>query len=93
MSLLVISYDIINDNRRNRVSKVLLDYGNRVQYSVFEVSATEKLSEIKERVNDLIDKKEDNIRFYLLCNGCKKKVKVIGKERASVENNSGHIIV
>ncbi len=32
----VVSYDIGSDKLRNKVAKVLLGYGNRVQYSVFE---------------------------------------------------------
>lgn len=32
----IISYDIPDDKRRNRTAKILLDFGKRVQYSVFE---------------------------------------------------------
>jgi CRISPR-associated protein Cas2 len=32
----VVSYDIPEDRKRDRVSKTLLDFGARVQYSVFE---------------------------------------------------------
>ena len=56
MALVVISYDIANDKRRNKVAKVLLDYGNRVQYSVFETSSTEKLPEIKDRIKRIIER-------------------------------------
>ncbi len=37
MIIYVVCYDVTNDKVRNRISKVLLKYGNRVQYSVFEV--------------------------------------------------------
>ncbi len=93
MPLLVISYDIIKDSRRNKVSKVLLDYGDRVQYSVFEVSTPEKLPEIKERISKLIDRKEDNIRYYLLCRSCEQKKIVIGQEKNSIRSDVGHIIL
>jgi len=93
MSLVVISYDIIDDNRRNKVSKVLLDYGERVQYSVFEVSVPDKLPEIKERLTKLIDTKEDNIMYYLLCRSCKEKKVVTGQERASTVVEAGPIII
>jgi len=36
MMLYVISYDIPDDERRLKVAKILLDFGRRVQYSVFE---------------------------------------------------------
>ena len=37
MSLYVAAYDIGDDNRRTRASRVLLEYGRRVQQSVFEL--------------------------------------------------------
>src|SRR5688572_33242493 len=33
---LVVAYDVADDGRRERVARVLEDYGVRVQYSVFE---------------------------------------------------------
>ena len=39
---LAVAYDCSNDKRRNRVAKILLDYGYRVQYSVFEVELDER---------------------------------------------------
>ncbi len=86
MPLAVISYDIVDDNRRNKVAKVLLDYGNRVQFSVFEVKLTEKIPEIKERISPLIDRKEDNVRYYMICKGCEDKKTVIGLEKAQSED-------
>ena len=38
----VISYDIVSDKLRNKVAKILLDYGKRVQYSVFECYISQK---------------------------------------------------
>ena len=37
MSLYVATYDISDDRRRTQVSRVLLQYGTRLQRSVFEV--------------------------------------------------------
>ena len=31
-----VAYDITDDKRRNKVAKILKDFGKRVQYSVFE---------------------------------------------------------
>jgi CRISPR-associated endonuclease Cas2 len=33
---LVVAYDVTHDRRRTRVVKILKNYGERVQYSVFE---------------------------------------------------------
>lgn len=38
----LISYDIPDDKRRTKIAHLLEGYGERVQYSVFEVWATEK---------------------------------------------------
>ena len=37
MSFALLSYDVANDNRRTRLARFLKDYGQRIQYSVFEV--------------------------------------------------------
>lgn len=39
----VVSYDIVNDRQRQRLAKVLGDYGQRVQKSVFECRVDERL--------------------------------------------------
>jgi CRISPR-associated protein Cas2 len=37
---LVVSYDIHDDKRRNRIHKVLKNFGERIQFSVFECDLT-----------------------------------------------------
>ena len=47
----VICYDIADDRRRNRVATALLDFGQRVQESVFVAHLDEELAaRMKERV-------------------------------------------
>ncbi len=82
MTLAVVSYDIVDDTRRNKVAKVLLDYGERVQYSVFEITFVDMIPEIKEKISSLINTEEDNVRYYLLCRGCVNKKAVIGQEKS-----------
>ena len=54
----VVCYDMADDVRRNRLVKVLLDYGQRVQESVFWVEAEDDLADrIRERVGRVIDPK------------------------------------
>ena len=38
----VVSYDIVSDRTRRKVSKILEGYGVRIQYSVFECRLNEK---------------------------------------------------
>ena len=76
----VISYDIRNDKRRTRIFKTLKNFGQWMQYSVFEceVNRVEYLR-LKGSLNRLMDDQEDDsVRFYFLCEECKKHVERIG---------------
>ncbi|MCX7706127.1 MAG: CRISPR-associated endonuclease Cas2 [bacterium] len=76
---IVISYDITDDKRRNRVAKTLENYGTRVQYSVFEcILEKEKFIELQQALNKIIEAEEDSIRFYQLCENCLKRVEICG---------------
>jgi len=73
----VIAYDISDDKRRNRVMRVLQDYGQRVQYSVFECDlAPQHYAALKKRLHMLLDPRSDNVRYYTLCQACKSHVEV-----------------
>ncbi len=75
----VVSYDIADDKRRNKVARYLEDYGTRVQYSVFEVICEkEMMDKIIDELNEMIDTNEDSIRIYYLCNNCILKVGILG---------------
>jgi CRISPR-associated protein Cas2 len=70
----VVSYDVKNDRRRVRICKTLKNYGERVQFSVFECCLTPvQLAEMERRVTQLTDDKEDSLRIYRLCAACKAK--------------------
>ncbi len=75
----VVSYDIPNDKRRTKIFKQMENYGKRVQYSVFEAVVDDnKLKEMTDNLKDLIDKEEDSIRVYKLCESCFDKANVYG---------------
>lgn len=75
----VVSYDIKNNKRRVKVAKTILDYGTRVQYSVFECILNDKtLRQLKEKLDHLINSKEDTVRFYCLCQSCRSSIAIIG---------------
>jgi CRISPR-associated protein Cas2 len=77
--LYIVTYDIVDDRRRTRLAKALKDFGNRVQYSVFEcLMGTKELNEMKERITHLTDHAEDSVRIYCLCGECEGKVDIIG---------------
>jgi CRISPR-associated protein Cas2 len=77
--LYVVTYDIIDDRRRNRMAKALKDYGGRVQYSVFEcLMGPKELAKLKERIAGIIDASEDSVRIYSLCGGCESYIEIFG---------------
>jgi CRISPR-associated protein Cas2 len=78
----VVSYDIPADRRRSRVCRLLKDYGERVQYSVFEcLLRPEDLKRLRERLRPLLVLEEDDVRFYRLCENCRRKAVVWGRRK------------
>jgi CRISPR-associated protein Cas2 len=85
--LVVVSYDIKDDKRRNRIFKALKNFGQWMQYSVFECEL-EKMQflKLKDRLDQVIAAdKEDSVRFYFLCENCKRQVERIGGEKPRTE--------
>jgi len=72
---IVVAYDIVDDQRRNKVSDILLAYGQRVNKSVFECFLKEKeIDELKSRIGEEINKKEDVVLYYYLCKNCLERI-------------------
>lgn len=86
--LILITYDISNDKRRNKVSETLEGYGTRVNFSVFEcILSQAKLDKLTREIQNLIDK-TDSVRFYYLCQNCIKKSFFIGEKIDTIANDS-----
>lgn len=76
----VVSYDIPDDKRRITVSKTLLDFGARVQYSVFEcIMDDNSHQELMNRLSRIVVEEEDKIRVYALCANCEGRIAVLGR--------------
>lgn len=76
---LIVAYDIADDKRLTRVAKVMLDYGVRVQKSIFEVEATPPVfRELIDRVEKIIVSEEDGVKYFPLCDKCAGTVEIIG---------------
>ena len=80
--LFLVVYDISEDKIRNKVSKILKQYGQRVQYSAFEIEiAKEKLKKLMEEIKVLINLESDSVfAFELPENTLKETVKIGEKE-------------
>mgnify|MGYP003597255217 CR=1 FL=1 len=67
----LITYDIEDDKRRKKIFDELEAYGSRVNYSVFECELNKtKLHKLLVKLDELLDKKYDSMRFYHLCENC-----------------------
>jgi CRISPR-associated protein Cas2 len=67
----LVSYDIVDTKKRTKLAKRLLNFGLRVQYSVFECDLTaEQHEELKKQVLPLVDLEKDSLRIYRLCENC-----------------------
>jgi len=90
--LVLITYDVNTETaagkkRLRQVAKQCTNYGQRVQHSVFEcVLDAAKCREVQHKLEKIIDKDKDSLRFYYLGNNYKSKVEHIGvKESFDVE--------
>ena len=82
--MVLVSYDVAvttpgGANRLRRVAKQCQDYGQRVQYSVFEcIVEPAQWIKFKNVLESIIDKKTDSLRYYYLGSNYKKKVEHFG---------------
>ncbi len=83
----IITYDITDDRRLNKVRKVLKRYLYWRQLSCFEGIITEgKLAQCMAEIDKIIDKKEDSIYVYQVKNPKNIKKKVLGIEKSYIDN-------
>jgi CRISPR-associated protein Cas2 len=75
----VVCYDIADDARRSRVSNCLLDFGKRVQESVFIANLEdEDATRMVQRLERLVHPNLDCVHIFELCAACDSKTRVLG---------------
>ncbi len=83
----LITYDVnVTSNggkmRLRRVAKECVNYGQRVQNSVFEINLDYgKFLLLRDRLSKLIDPEKDSLRFYYLGDNWKKRIEHIGTQQ------------
>ncbi|MFA7172501.1 MAG: CRISPR-associated endonuclease Cas2 [Kiritimatiellia bacterium] len=69
--LWLVAYDIASPKRLHRIAKTCLDYGVRVEKSVFECDLEEEVfATFWQELNERIDPAEDAIVAYRICATC-----------------------
>ena len=82
--LTVITYDVNTEDpagqrRLRKVARHCVNYGQRVQNSVFEcVADAAEMVRIKNKLVELIDPEKDSLRFYYLGNKYQTKIEHVG---------------
>jgi len=73
MLVYAVCYDISDDKQREQVAEILLSYGNRVQFSVYEISVRSK-AELQALCAKLqaVAPEEGRFRLYRLCEHCRR---------------------
>ena len=82
--LVLVTYDVTTETtagkkRLRKVAKACVNYGQRVQNSVFEcLLDAAQYAMFKAKLIELIDPETDSLRFYQLGNSYKNKVEHVG---------------
>ncbi len=90
--MVLVSYDVATTSkggtrRLRRIAKVCTDYGQRVQFSVFEcIVDPAQWTLMRQKLIKIIDEEQDSLRFYFLGANWKHRVEHVGaKEVIDVE--------
>jgi CRISPR-associated protein Cas2 len=95
--LVVVAYDVNTETeagkrRLRQVAKLCENYGQRVQFSLFECSVQNDLwVKLRARLAAAIDPETDSLRFYFLGNKWQERIEHIGAKPAY--NPEGPLIV
>lgn len=86
--MVLVTYDVkteekVGQARLRNVAKACKDYGQRVQYSVFEcLVEPAQWVKLKQRLVSIIKPEEDSLRFYFLGANWKKRIEHIGAKQS-----------
>jgi CRISPR-associated protein Cas2 len=86
--MVLVTYDVstitsAGERRLRRIAKACRNYGQRVQFSVFEVEVEPAVwTMLRQRLIDIIDVEQDSLRFYQLGANWERRVEHIGAKAA-----------
>lgn len=82
--MVLITYDVNTETKEGKrrlrlVAKQCVNYGQRVQHSVFECLLDPvQLAELREKLEKIIDRDRDSLRFYNLGDNWQRRVEHVG---------------
>jgi len=95
--MVLVTYDVSTTDaggakRLRRVAKACRDYGQRVQFSVFEIEVDPaQWVSLKNRLEAIIDPDQDSLRYYYLGANWRRRIEHFGAKPAT--DLGGTIIV
>jgi len=85
--MVLVSYDVSTTDsggprRLQKIAKACQDYGQRVQFSVFEcIVDPAQWTVLKQRLIDEINQESDSLRFYYLGSNWRRRVEHVGAKK------------
>lgn len=96
--MVLVSYDVSTIDKRGqarlrRVAKACLDYGQRVQNSVFECDIDPaQWTTLKARLEELVNPESDSLRYYYLGSNWQRRVEHFGAKPTMDLRNDALIV-
>ena len=90
----LVLYDIADTRRLARAASIVLDYGVRVQKSVYEVRLNPStLALLQRRLGEVIDADLDSVKIFPLCGSCAALRKSFGAGLPDTDESSPWLVV
>ncbi|MBU0715450.1 MAG: CRISPR-associated endonuclease Cas2 [Verrucomicrobia bacterium] len=95
--MVLVSYDVSTVDKRGqtrlrKVAKICLDYGQRVQNSVFECTVDPaQWTAFRQRLENIYNPDQDSLRFYYLGSNWQRRVEHLGAKK--VPNLEGPLLI
>lgn len=86
--MVLVTYDVASSSaggarRLRRVARACQDFGQRVQFSVFEIEVDPaQWTALKNRLEEIIDPAQDSLRYYYLGANWQRRVEHVGAKPA-----------
>jgi CRISPR-associated protein Cas2 len=86
--MVLVTYDVNTETSEGRrrlrlVAKTCVNYGQRVQNSVFECLVDPvQLAQLRKKLESIIDPEKDSLRYYFLGSNWKRRVEHVGAKES-----------